>query len=150
MEIIKITKTNRYYKEIINIYYKWWLNTKKMSLNDINNLFKDTLDNNELPHIYALIINDTLIGTYQINKKDDIDEKEYEPYLADVYIKEEYRGRGLSKTLIQDAITKAKELGYKTLYLHSSLKNYYEKFGFTFLEEVPTKYGNKRIYKQDI
>jgi predicted acetyltransferase len=150
MEIIKITKKNRYYQEIINIYYNWWLKSKKLSLIDIDNMFKDILDNNELPFIYALIINDTLIGTYQINQKDDIDEKEYEPYLANVFIKEQYRNRGFSRVLIEDSIKKTKELGYKTLYLHSRLENYYEKFGFKFLEEVETKYGKKRIFEKDV
>ena len=150
MEIIKINKNNRYYKEIINIYYNWWLKSKKMSLDNINNLYKDTLNDDHLPNIYALIINDTLIGNYEINQKDDIDEKEYEPYLANVYIKEEYRGQGYSKILINDALKKAKELGYKKLYLHSRLENYYEKFGFKFQEEVETKYGKKRIFVKDI
>ena len=121
-----------------------------MSLVDIDNMFKDTLDKDELPFIYALIINDTLIGTYQINQKDDIDEKEYEPYLANVFSKEQYRNRGFSRVLIEDSIKKTKELGYKNLYLHSRLENYYEKFGFKFLEEVETKYGKKRIFEKDV
>ena len=145
MEIIKITKKNRYYQEIINIYYNWWLKSKNMSLVDIDNMFKDTLDKDELPFIYALIINDTLIGTYQINQKDDIDEKEYEPYLASLDTTCQK-----IRFLIEDSIKKTKELGYKTLYLHSRLENYYEKFGFKFLEEVETKYGKKRIFEKDV
>lgn len=144
MQIKTITKDNRYFKEFINFCYKWFGEEKSLSIEEIRKNYP--LDDN-LPKIRVLIINDTLIGFYEINEKDNIDDEEYKPYLATVYVREEYRKRGYSTILINDAIKYAESLGYKDLYLHSRIENYYEKYGFEFLKEVKTKYGNKRIFK---
>ena len=146
MKIITITNENRYFKEFINHCYQWFGEEKNLTYEDIKKDYQEIF-NNKLPKIRVLTINDTLIGFYEINEKDGIDNEEYTPYLATVYVKEEYRKKGYSTILINDAIEYVKELGYKDLYLHSRIENYYEKYGFEFLKEVKTKLGNKRIYK---
>ena len=148
MIIKSLHKKDRYFYEFINYCYKWFGEEKNLSLEDIEKLY-DNAFTDKLPKIRVLIINDTLIGFYEINEKDNIDDEEYTPYLATVYVREEYRKRGYSTVLINDSIKFAKELGYKDLYLHSRINNYYEKYGFKFLKEVKTKYGNKRIFKYE-
>lgn len=150
MEIFRVTTPNRYYKEIINIDYEWWGKKKNMSLDDVNNLYINTLDNDELPKLYALVSNDTLIGTYELNEKDGISDEKYTPYIANVYIKEEYRKNGYSKLLIEDAISRCKYHNYKSVYLHSKHENYYEKFNFKLIKEVKTKDGTNRIFEYKI
>ena len=146
MEIKTVNKTNRYFYEIINSYYNWWGKDKEKSLKDIHDFYVNIIENDDLPIIRALIINDTLIGYYELNAKDDIDELNYTPYLANVFVKEQYRKQGYGSYLINDAIELAKNMGYEKLYLHSHLENFYEKYGFKFLKEVNTKLGKKRIY----
>jgi GNAT superfamily N-acetyltransferase len=146
MELKTINKTNRYYYEIINNYYKWWGKDKSKSLKEIDEFYNGIIVSDDLPIIRALIINDTLIGFYELNAKDDIDEEEYTPYLANVFVKEQYRKQGYSSYLINDAKELAKNMGYEKLYLHSHLEDYYEKYDFKFLKEVNTKLGKKRIY----
>lgn len=150
MQVKQINSKNRYYEEIINIYYNWWGKEKNKTLKDINDIYSDTLEKESLPNLYALIINDTLIGTYELNEKDGIDNEKYTPYLANVYIKEQYRHQNYSKLLIEDAKKRAKSLNYDTLYLHSRIENYYEKYNFKFLKEVKTPLGQKRIYKYNL
>jgi len=146
--MLKLINTeNRYYREIINIYYNWWGKKQNKTYSDIDKFYKSTLSLNSLPKIYALIINDTLIGMYELNEKDNIDNEPFTPYLANVYIKEEYRKQNYSTLLIEDAKEKTSKLGYQTLYLHTHHENYYEKYGFKFLKEVKTPLGNKRIYE---
>lgn len=148
MQISKIRIGSRYFDEIINIYYNWWgKDIKKMSKDNICNIYKT---NDTLPVIYGLIINDNLIGLYELNKKDDIDDYEYSPYLANVYIKERYRGNGYSKILIEDAILRTKKMGYKKLYLHTHHENFYEKIGFNYLCEVNSNYGKKRVFEKNL
>jgi len=146
MKIITINKNNRYFKEFVNINYNWWGYKKDFTLETMTKHYLDSFEK-KLPKLRALISNDTLIGFYELNEKDYVDEADYTPYLANVYIKEEYRKRGYSTLLINDSISYAKELGYKDLYLHSKHENYYEKYNFEFIGEVETKYGNKRIFK---
>ncbi len=151
MQISKINTKNRYYQEIINIYYNWWgKDIKHKSLKEIDSSYGENLNKDTLPSIYALIINDTLIGTYEINEKDDIESETFTPYVANIYVKEKYRNNGYSKILINDAIEKTKSLGFTKLYLHSHHENFYEKYGFKLKKEVNTKYGKKRIYELKI
>ena len=106
MEIKKITINSRYHDEAVNIFYNWWgKDIKKISLDNIVKSYKDK-ENEKLPVIYGIIINDTLIGLYEINEKDDIDGEIYTPYLANVYVKPSYRGQGFGKILILDSLKK--------------------------------------------
>ena len=144
MQLITINKENRYFLEFVNLTYHWG---KRFDTYEIfKKKYQDSIDD-KLPKIRALIINDTVIGFYEINEKDGIDDEEYTPYLANVYVKEEYRKRGYSTILINDSIKYAKQLGYEDLYLHSKQKNYYEKYGFEFIGIIKTKHGEKRLFK---
>jgi N-acetylglutamate synthase-like GNAT family acetyltransferase len=89
---------------------------------------------------------------YQIVMDDDIDIRpDYYPWLAAVYVGEEYRGNGICKVMMEDAVNKYKKLGIKRIYLHTRHENLYERYGWIFLEEVTTFEGKiKRIYYFDI
>ena len=150
MEIISIKREDRYFKEIVNYLYNWWGYKKFNSYDEFYKTYLNYITNDNLPNLYALIINDTLIGAYEINEKDYVEEKEYTPYLANIFIKENYRGQKYSSILIEDCVVKTKKLGYNKLYLHTKIENYYEKYGFKFKEEAETKYGIKRIYEKDL
>lgn len=151
MNIIKIDHDNRYFREIY-IIYKNWLKESSYEINEKEylNEYLNSFNEDTLPNIYAMIINDTLIGMYELSVKDFIDEEKYTPYLSRVYVKEQYRGLGYGKELINHSISTAKSLNYKKLYLHTHHNNLYEKYGFKFLKEVKTKYGSKRIYELDL
>lgn len=80
---------------------------------------------------FVVIENDNeIIGSYGIFK---IDEKTCE--LRKMYLLKDYQGQGLGKLLMDNAIKKAKELGYSVMILESNkLLNkaisMYEKYGF--------------------
>ena len=148
MKIIRIKEEDKYFKEIINIYYEWF-GKENYTLEEFYNKYKEVLVSETIPSLYALIINDTLIGMYELNEKDGIDIKKYTPYLAGVYIKENYRNNKYSELLINDAIKRANNYGYKKRYLHSRIENYYEKYGFKLIEEVKINKQIKRIYERE-
>lgn len=150
MKLSTITRENRYFHEIMLLYKNWWGEEFNLSLKEIKEKYKETLKTDSFPIIRALIQNDTLIGMYEINKNDNLTNIEYEPFLANVYIKEEYRKQKYSKYLIEDAINYIKKRNIQKLYLHTRLKKFYESYGFTFLKEVNSPYGKKRIYVYDI
>jgi GNAT superfamily N-acetyltransferase len=151
MKIIKINKDDRYFREIF-IIYKNWISKSSYGFDEKTELEKylKSFNEDKLPNIYALIINDTLIGMYELNEKDHMDNLPYKPYLANVFIKEEYRGRGYSKMLVEHSIKTCEALNYKKLYLHTHHKNLYERYGFKYLEDVETQYGTKSIYVIDL
>ena len=68
-------------------------------------------------------------------------EKESEYELVKMAVTEPYRGRGISKLLLEQCLAKAKELGAKKLSLYSNHQlqtaiSLYEKYGFYHVELV--------------
>lgn len=49
-----------------------------------------------------------------------------------MYVREKYRNKECSKILNKAILEEAKTRGFSTLYLKTTLKNYYEKFGAIF------------------
>lgn len=147
MKIEEIKEFNEDFAEAMNIFANWWGVEKNISLEEITKEYKNTLFKSTLPKIFVLKDNDAVIGVYELKKNDNIPTDEYEPYLASVFIKEEYRGNGYSKILISSAKEETEKLGYKTLYLHSRQINLYEKYGFEYIRTIDTEYGPKRIFK---
>ncbi len=150
MHIEKLTSLNNDFNEVMSIYYNWWGLKKNQTLEEITKYYRNILFKSPLPQIYILKDQNNIIGVYELNEKDNIPDTSYEPFLANVFIKEEYRGHGYSKLLIASAKEETKKMGYPNLYLHSKHINYYEKFGFNYLETVDTIYGPKRIFKYEI
>ena len=60
-----------------------------------------------------------------------------------MYVIKEYRNKGYSKILNDLILKEAKSLGYNKVYLKTDLLNYYEKFGFKYLETLD---NSERMY----
>jgi len=95
---------------------------------DISNIQRNYIDRKG----YFAIIEDkgNVVGSYGIFRlSDDVCE------LRKMYLKSQYQGRGLGKLMMEDALIKAKELGFKKMVLetNSVLKEaigLYRKYGF--------------------
>lgn len=61
--------------------------------------------------------------------------------------KKEYRNHGYSKILNDAIVKEAKSRNFKSIYLKTDLKNYYEKFGAKFIKKLNT---NENLYKFDL
>ena len=116
-----ITKDSKYYTEINNYIEK------------------------PVEPMYTIILldNDKLIGFYQIVEHDN-DQTHYTPWIANVYIKEEYRHQGYGKILIKSIPDYLKKLNISPIYLHTRHKNLYEKFNWQLLSPLYLSDGIKR------
>lgn len=102
---------------------------------------------------YGYFINDELIGYMTLGYADfcgeDIDNHPLHTndslMLSNVYIKEEYRGRGYGHKMIEEAIKDEKESMYLN-FLDEWLQEYYEKIGF---ERFGDDYSMHRRNKQE-
>ena len=64
------------------------------------------------------------------------------PWISDVMIIEQFRGKGYGKALIQSAKDFLKKLGYETIYVWTDqAPDFYKKLGFTYLQEVEKNEG---------
>ena len=132
-----------YIKKINDIILKW------INIETIDNI-KNGIINNAYPITIILLKDNKLIGFYQIVEHDN-DNTSYTPWIANVYVLEEYRGLGYGRVLIESIPDFMKELNIKTIYLHTRHINLYEKFGFEKYQELVLGDKIKRfIYKMDI
>lgn len=125
-----------YIKEISN-------NLKPLIHRDITNAIINGISNNTYPITIILLKNQELIGFYQITSHDN-DNTFYTPWLANVFIKEEYRNQGYGRILISSIPKYLKNLNITTLYLHTRHENLYEKFGWQKIKPLDLGDGIKR------
>lgn len=138
--IILNNSNSLYINEIAN-------NLKSLINKDISEDIIKGIQNNTYPFTIILLKEDILIGFYQITYHDN-DFTSYTPWLANVFIKEEYRHQGYGKILIKSIPSYMNILNISTLYLHTRHQNLYEKFGWQLLEPLNLPDGIKRnIYK---
>lgn len=83
--------------------------------------------------------NDTFLGTVSLIKS-DIDHGKYSkvgPWVADLFVPKEHRGRGIARLLINTLIGDSRGIFLWTS--NFKLVSFYESLGFTFLEIVNYK-----------
>jgi GNAT superfamily N-acetyltransferase len=151
MEMNKLTdKNSKYFNIICDWQASWWGEDYKKE--KVIEFMEHSLNENEIPQTYIAILDNSVVGMYQITMDDKIDVRpDYYPWLINVYVDEKHRGKGICDIMMKDAVSKYKELGIKRIYLHSDHVGLYEKYGWRFLEEVETLKGKiKRIYYIDI
>lgn len=133
MEIIDITENKEMLKESYILSMKEWGEPRSEDkyIQDAEENAQRVIDkkNDKIIFVLGLVDNDNLVGFISLYKYDGAERQDLTPWYATMYVKKEYRGLGYSKILNDALKRKAKELGYKKLYLKSELKNYYEKFG---------------------
>ena len=84
-------------------------------------------------------------ATYSL--KDCIDDSSLFPWIGFLYVDPKNRGNSYSKLIIDHILKNAKDDGYKNIYLATDHINFYEKYGFEFLEKRLDVYNEiSRIY----
>jgi len=94
--------------------------------------------------IFVAVENNHIIGHCSLNEKDSVPEVEYTPYIQSIYVNEQFRGKRVSEKLILSAISYAKTLDFKEVYIVSDLCNFYEKYGFIKIDEKNDYRGEKQ------
>lgn len=149
MEIINIKEIDNYLNEYIELCSNEWGSIKNnKELEDYIKIKKDKiLNSDKVISILGLIDNSLLIGFISLFKYDGEERKDLTPWYATMYVKKEYRNKGYSKVLNDAIIEEVKRLGYDKVYLKSSLVNYYEKFGFKYIDNLN---NGEKLYYMDI
>ncbi len=138
---IKSEKYKKYLEEYAAICkLTWGKNSEKLSSDKFKNYVKDKVKNilnkDKVISVLGLIDDNKLIGFISLFKSDGDKMMELTPWYATMYLKEEYRGNNYSKILNDSILKEAKNLGYSKVYLKTTLKNYYEKFGAKYIKNL--------------
>lgn len=150
MKIYNLKDREEYLEEVCLLEHNEW-GSKDKNIEDRNNkiqkkvnFIKNNFDNRYFCKL-ILLDDDRLIGFISLFPTDSDEYKELTPWYATMYVKKEYRGNGYSRILNDAIIKEAKNRGFDKIYLKTDLDNYYEKFGFIYLEKM--KNGEKLYYK---
>ena len=92
--------------------------------------------NDDIPPLAFIALDgDKSVGMCSLQMNDGI-RPDLFPWLGDVCVDPEYQNRGIGKLLVNAAINKTREMGFKNLYLfifEDALVKYYQKFGWQII-----------------
>lgn len=77
-----------------------------------------------------------------VSKKDGLTDNTISPFIAYVFVSEEYRGQRLSEKLLNTAENYLKEQQFKTVFIVSGEVGLYEKYGYKKRRNCTTLHGN--------
>jgi GNAT superfamily N-acetyltransferase len=147
MEIIELRNRDELFEKAIQVFWQEW------GSEDNYRFYEDCIihsTSGKLPKFYVAIEKGQIIGTYALLRNDINSRQDLYPWLACLYVKEEYRGKEIGSKLLQHGLEEAARKGYKTLYLNSDLVGYYEKYGW---RNIGVSYGlgggDIKIYEKD-
>lgn len=156
MEVIRLEREdNEIFDKVCEWNYNWWGKKNNKSMEEVRCFFAHSICTDKLPQTYVAIDDEGVpVGMYQLSMSDDLFSRpDIYPWLINVFVDENYRGRHYSKVLMETVREKARDAGIETLYLYTSHVGLYEKFGWEFYEEVKTfneESPTERLYKLDI
>ncbi len=96
----------------------------------------------EIPLTFVAIENDVCLGTVSLFSNDLKERIDLTPWLGSLYVRTDYRNRGIAKQLIEKVIETSKRLGYDTLFLRTeNASGYYIKSGWKLIYNTIDEFG---------
>jgi len=143
LEVRKILTTDDDIKEILATItmwmYNWWGEKEDYDFDAVKSYVLHSFQDKRLPQTYGLFLDKKIIGMYQLTHEDLFARPDIYPWLANVYIADEYRKKGYSKILLNTIKANAKtNLPYEELYLYTTHIGLYEKYGWEFVNTIDT------------
>ena len=140
----------KYIKEISDYCFNEWkheclkINIKNSDEYEID-LRENYLKDDNIPLCLIATYNNILIGSVELVLNDLENYDKYNPWIASLYIKFEYRNLGIGSKLISEIKNKSKKNNIEKLYLwcKNNNKKFYENLGFIIIDE--TYYCNNLI-----
>jgi GNAT superfamily N-acetyltransferase len=109
---------------------------------------KHCICEDRIPKTFIALDRDTLVGFVALWVCDDSYRQDLLPWYSALYIKPEYRNRGISNILDAHIKEEAKKLGFNKIYLKTNLVNFYEKKGWIYIEDLP--FCDEKLYYFDL
>ena len=134
--------------------FHWWGQQEGYPWEAVQQYIRNSCQAERLPRTYGLYAAGQLAGMYQIRLDDLFVRPDLYPWLANVYLPPEVRGRGYGRNLLESVADTVRQLhGFDALYLYTTHQGLYEKFGWELVELVPTFKADsplERLYRMDL
>ena len=148
LKVFNLVDKQEYLEEVSKWIWEEWSKNHNAKLEDIIYRSKHSLNRNDIPQMYIALYKNEVVGVVSLWRNDLMSRQDLYPWMATLYVKDVFRNKGIGKILQEKSIDVIRKLGYPYLYLITHHENYYEKMGWTFLEEAPLNNGEYiKIYK---
>ena len=123
-----------------------WEEVKEPTLRVLNNW---EFEEWETP--FVAMINGHIVGMATLMKSDYYPLPEVYPWVSTLFVSEEYRGRRISRKLIDFANGYAKDLGFDRTYIPTEHIGLYEKYGYRYIRDIVNYGGDTdRLYAKEL
>lgn len=151
LEIVNLADRREYLEEVSEWLWNQWRRAMGAPLSDVVYRSEHCIEKDRMPQMYVALLDGKAVGVVSLWMNDLATRQDLYPWLATLYTKEEYRGRGIGEALQKRSIQAARECGYETIYLVTELEGYYEKTGWEFMEHAPEGDGaTTKLYRYDL
>jgi GNAT superfamily N-acetyltransferase len=152
MKIVFLADHPEFMAELAGLHFAEWsyLNPGE-SLADRIGRLKSLCGRNGVPSFVIAIEGAELLGSASLMPRDMDNRPELGPWLADVFVKPHYRGRGIATSLVKCIEAEAKSAGITKLYLYTpDAVALYRRLGWVTEEECKYKGTNVIIMSKTI
>jgi GNAT superfamily N-acetyltransferase len=117
------------------IYEEWWKRRNNSSESVLRWLRTHT-EKNIVPFTVVAVVGGNPVGSCCVIENDCVYRPQYAPWVAAVYVKPEFRRRGVASKLLQEAARIAARVPVEGLYIDCHVKTVpvYERSGWTIFE----------------
>jgi len=115
-------------------------------------IYHSSMPGKALPHFFLLLKESEIIGCAALITNDFISRHDLYPWMACLFVDEKERGKQYGNLLMEHCEREAKEAGFSAVYLNTDHDGYYEKYGWTRIEDGIDLFSGKpsRIYMKSL
>lgn len=133
IKVVNLSDYPEHLDFVAQCHYDMWDHKKsRWSLEKTKDKIRHRCETQHLPMTFVALREDIPVGTGSLWIEDCPDRTDLSPWLACLYVPEQYRLKGVARALVFHRFSVLKELGFKEAYIWSSKKNIvvHENFGW--------------------
>ena len=137
MQIIDLIETKESLEQLAHWHQAEWIHLNPgKTLEDRLEKMQEYLEGKDVPRTFVCKDGETVMGSAAIIESDMETHPELTPWMASVYVYEDFRKRGIGSELVKKIMDYAKSIGVQTLYLYTEHQEaMYSKLGWERMSE---------------
>src|ERR1700694_4357858 len=117
-------------------YAEWGSGYHQADLADFLLDIRKGIGSQKIPLVLVAMTESEVVGTASIIENDLPLRKDINPWLASIFVRPDWRRKGIASQLIMAALTRAKLIGIKKIFLFThDLQEFYRDFGFVSVDQ---------------
>lgn len=126
-------------------YAEWGSGYNQTDLADFLVDIRRAIRSEEIPLILVATAESEIVGTASIIENDLPLRKDLNPWLASVFVRPDWRRKGIASQLIKVALTRARLIRIKKIFLFThDLQEFYNEFAFVTIDQ--SEFMGKKVY----